>query len=454
MERRLWRTTLRACRWSQAVWPSHSTRTRLVRMPLVHKRSTFLPRMSSRCWPSLCRRTRSAWCWDRVTEVQDAWPVIHPDYTVQVSPVHATDSEEHDMSETTEYVHLFDDTIKVLFSDAVRIMLQDPSVAAFFVRMRRAQRMAERRRTLACAGCYAQAQQRHKEPDMTPTELQRVVRQGHDLGVGIMLLAGGEPMTRVDDLLTIAREVPDVVFPVFTNGTLLDDLLVRRIRQQRNLVPVISLEGQAAATDARRGQGVAAQAQAGIALMRRAGIFFGTSLTVTRLNIDAVLYEQYLGGLIDLGCRLFFFVEYVPVREGTESLVLDSARSARLVAVVASLQKRLRGLFIVFPGDEEVFGGCLAAGRGFIHISPSGRVEPCPFAPYSDANVRDVPLRDALASPLLVTIRTNHDRLTEKPAEGAPYGHSASGCSRCCLVRRRKTPPIGKQPHEGVRRPI
>ncbi|WP_165849108.1 radical SAM protein [Candidatus Cryosericum septentrionale] len=339
------------------------------------------------------------------------------------------------MSETTEYVHLFDDTIKALFSDAVRITLRDPSVAAFFVRMRRAQRMAERRRALlaaegvhvppfmivsvtgrcnlACAGCYAQAQQRHEEPDMTPTELLSVVQQGHDLGVGIMLLAGGEPMTRVDDLLTIAREVPDVVFPVFTNGTLLDDLLVRRIRKQRNVIPVISLEGHEAATDARRGQGVAAQAQAGIALMRRAGVFFGTSLTVTRLNIDAVLDEQYLCGLIDLGCRLFFFVEYVPVREGTESLVLDSAQRARLVAVVASLQKRLRGLFIVFPGDEEVFGGCLAAGRGFIHISPSGRVEPCPFAPYSDANVRDVPLRDALASPLLATIRTNHDRLTE-----------------------------------------
>src|SRR5450759_4280430 len=359
------------------------------------------------------------------------------------------------MSETTEYIHLFDDAIGALFSDAVRIMLQDPSVAAFFVRMRRAQRMAKHRRTLlaaegvhvppfmiisvtgrcnlACAGCYAQAQQRHEEPDMTPTELLSVVRQGHDLGVGIMLLAGGEPMTRVGDLLTIAREVPDVVFPVFTNGTLLDDLLVRRIRQQRNLVPVISLEGQAAATDARRGQGVAGQAQAAIARMRRAGVFFGTSLTVTRLNIDTVLDEQYLRSLIALGSRLFFFVEYVPVREGTESLVLDSAQRARLVAVVASLQKRLRGLLIVFPGDEEVFGGCLAAGRGFIHISPSGRVEPCTFAPYSDANVRDVPLRDALASPLLVTIRTNHDRLTEKPAEGASYGHSASGCSRCSV---------------------
>ena len=41
------------------------------------------------------------------------------------------------------------------------------------------------------------------------------------------------------------------------------------------------------------------------------------------------------------------------------------------------------------------------------------RVEPCPFAPYSDANVRDVPLRDALASPLLLAIRDNHERLTE-----------------------------------------
>jgi MoaA/NifB/PqqE/SkfB family radical SAM enzyme len=337
--------------------------------------------------------------------------------------------------ETTEYIHLFDGAIRALFSDAVRITLWDLSVAPFFVRMRRAQHRAERRRAmlaaegvhvppfmiisvtgrcnLACAGCYAQAQQREEEPDMTPTELLSVVRQGHDLGIGIMLLAGGEPMTRVNDLLTIASAVPDVIFPVFTNGTLLDELLVCRIRGQRNVVPVISLEGHAAATDARRGQGVARQAQAAIARMRRAGVFFGTSLTVTRLNIDTVLDEQCLRSLVDLGCRLFFFVEYVPVREGTESLVLDSAQRARLVEVVASLQKRLRGLFIVFPGDEEAFGGCLAAGRGFIHISPSGRLEPCPFAPYSDVSVRDVPLRDALASPLLAAIRDNHDRLTE-----------------------------------------
>jgi MoaA/NifB/PqqE/SkfB family radical SAM enzyme len=248
---------------------------------------------------------------------------------------------------------------------------------------------------------------------MTPAELLSVVRQGNDLGVGIMLLGGGEPMTRADDLLLIAHNIPDVMFPVFTNGTFLDEYLVNRIRGQRNIVPVISLEGYAAETDARRGDGVAGRALVAIARMRRAGVFFGTSLTVTRLNIDTVLDEQYLDGLMGLGCRLFFFIEYVPVREGTESLVLDGGQRARLAAAVASLQKRLPDLFIAFPGDEEAFGGCLAAGRGFIHISPSGRVEPCPFAPYSDTSVRDTPLRGALASPLLAAIRDNHDRQTE-----------------------------------------
>jgi MoaA/NifB/PqqE/SkfB family radical SAM enzyme len=391
---------------------------------------------------------------------------------VHINPVNSTDSEEYDMHETTEYIHLFDDAIRALFSDAVRITLRDPSVAAFFVRMRRAQRTAERRRALlaaegvhvppfmiisvtgrcnlSCAGCYAQAQERQEEPDMTSSELLSVVRQGHDLGVGIMLLAGGEPMARAGDLLTIAREVPDVMFPVFTNGTLLDEPLVRRIRGQRNVVPVVSLEGHAAETDARRGEGVAGQAQTAIARMRRAGVFFGTSLTVTRLNIDTVLDEQYLRSLVDLGCRLFFFVEYVPVREGTESLVLDSAQRARLATAVASLQKRLHGLFIAFPGDEEALGGCLAAGRGFIHISPSGRVEPCPFAPYSDASVRDVPLRDALASPLLMAIRDNHDKLTETSGGCALW--SQREWVRSLLSRSDEADATGRgKPHEDDR---
>ena len=62
-------------------------------------------------------------------------------------------------------------------------------------------------------------------------------------------------------------------------------------------------------------------------------------------------------------------------------------------------------IFSSFPGDEAETGGCLAAGRGFFHISPSGDAEPCPVSPYSDINVRERPLRDALDSAFFKSLR-------------------------------------------------
>jgi hypothetical protein len=40
-------------------------------------------------------------------------------------------------------------------------------------------------------------------------------------------------------------------------------------------------------------------------------------------------------------------------------------------------------------------------------------VEPCPFSPYSDASLKDIPLIEALRSPLLRAIRENDVRLDE-----------------------------------------
>jgi len=49
---------------------------------------------------------------------------------------------------------------------------------------------------------------------------------------------------------------------------------------------------------------------------------------------------------------------------------------------------------------KAAFGGCLAAGRGFFHINPYGMAEPCPFSPYSDTDIRNISLLEALDSPL------------------------------------------------------
>lgn len=56
-------------------------------------------------------------------------------------------------------------------------------------------------------------------------------------------------------------------------------------------------------------------------------------------------------------------------------------------------------IFLSFPGDEKALGGCLASGRGFFHISSDGSAEPCPFSPFSDSNVAEMGVREALKSP-------------------------------------------------------
>jgi len=48
-----------------------------------------------------------------------------------------------------------------------------------------------------------------------------------------------------------------------------------------------------------------------------------------------------------------------------------------------------------------------------VHINASGDLEPCPFAPYSDANLRLVPLKEALKSRFLAVMRQNHDLFAE-----------------------------------------
>jgi len=74
-------------------------------------------------------------------------------------------------------------------------------------------------------------------------------------------------------------------------------------------------------------------------------------------------------------------------------------------------------LFISFPGDEKTSGGCLAAGRGFFHINSIGGAEPCPFSPYSDTNLKNTSLREAINSPFFKRLRDN-DVLMEEHIGG------------------------------------
>ena len=282
------------------------------------------------------------------------------------------------------------ESIRNIMGHAYLNVLSNPHEARFVARMQKVFIRSERRRkqvlkddglevppfliasiatacNLQCKGCYARKNGIANDPGapqkatLSPLQWQTIFKDASALGVNFCLLAGGEPLTRRDLLETIAT-VEDIIFPVFTNATLIGPQYIEFFRRHLNIVPIVSLEGDAAATDDRRGKGVYQRALLSMEMLHKEHLFFGTSITVTTENYLAVTSKEYLMQLAAMGCRLVFFVEYVPFDESTQHLAFND-------------------------------------------IGPDGAAEPCPFSPFSDSNVAQMGLREALKSPLFSKIR-------------------------------------------------
>jgi MoaA/NifB/PqqE/SkfB family radical SAM enzyme len=329
---------------------------------------------------------------------------------------------------------MFETSLSRFVRDAVSLVLRAPSLAGTMLRFARGQRRAARVRAsweargthvpplmvasitescnLHCKGCYAMAHRRGAENELPADRWNGLFREASELGISFVLVAGGEPFARWE-VIEAAAGTPDTLFAVFTNGLLISPRAIEAIRRSRNVIPVVSLEGPERETDSRRGPGVYRRVMQSMGNLRAAGIPFGASLTATSVNLDVVTSPAFIRSLVDAGARVLFFVEYTPIEPGTEALALSEIQREVLRRRVSAFRAERRALFVAFPGDEEQYGGCLAAGRGFIHVDPQGRLEPCPFAPFSDASVRETSLAEALRSPLLAAIRENHGLLTE-----------------------------------------
>jgi MoaA/NifB/PqqE/SkfB family radical SAM enzyme len=219
-------------------------------------------------------------------------------------------------------------------------------------------------------------------------------------------------------LLEEAGGVQDILFPVFTNATLIDETYAGLFGRYRNLILVLSIEGGEAETDARRGAGVYRRLTQSVKRLKEHGILFGASVTVTKANIRNVTGDAFLRDLCAQGFKAVIYVDYVPVEGENDALAPEDEERAYLSEHLARIRDDFSGLlFIAFPGDEAASGGCLAAGRGFFHINARGGAEPCPFSPFSDVSVREVSLRQALKSPLFTRLREGN-LLTEDHAGG------------------------------------
>lgn len=108
---------------------------------------------------------------------------------------------------------------------------------------------------LHCTGCYARANQCYQDHtnlgQLSNVEWNTVFTQAEELGISFILLAGGEPFMRGDVFVEAAKH-KDIIFPVFTNGTMFEEQYMKLFDDNRNLVPILSIEGQKEATDYER----------------------------------------------------------------------------------------------------------------------------------------------------------------------------------------------------------
>jgi MoaA/NifB/PqqE/SkfB family radical SAM enzyme len=265
---------------------------------------------------------------------------------------------------------------------------------------------------LRCKGCFVQAQHQAAGDEMSIERFRGLFAEACELGVSVIALAGGEPLTR-PQILDVTKDFPEIIFPLITNGSLLTDSLLDTIQAQPNVIPVLSVEGYEGETDDRRGCGTFSKAVSAMEKMQARSIFFGASIMVTRSNFGLVISREFVRNLVRRGCRMFFYVDYVPIALGTEGLVPSTRQKRHESLAMQLLRAEFPAIFTASSTSEETFGGCMAAGKGFVHVSPSGNLEPCPFSPFSDTDVRRVPLRVALRSPFLRKIRESEEHLSE-----------------------------------------
>ena len=259
---------------------------------------------------------------------------------------------------------------------------------------------------LHCTGCWAA--EYGNRLNLTFDEIDRIIRQGKELGVYMYIYTGGEPLVRKDDLIRLCEKHSDCVFLCFTNGTLIDESFADEMLRVKNFVPAISLEGAEASTDSRRGKGTYQKVVRAMELLRRKKLLYGISSCYTSVNWDAITSDAYYDDLIAKGAYFIWYFHYMPVGNDAVPELLPSPWQREAVYRRIRRLRAKKPLFAMdFQNDAEYMGGCIAGGKRYLHINANGDVDPCVFVHYSNANIRSCTLLEALQSPIFMAYYHN-----------------------------------------------
>ena len=257
---------------------------------------------------------------------------------------------------------------------------------------------------LHCTGCWAA--EYGSKLNLSYAELDDIIRQGKELGMRFFLYSGGEPLVRKADILRLCEAHPDCEFSAFTNGTLIDEAFAGEMLRVKNFIPAISVEGFEEATDSRRGKGTFKRVERAMAILKQRRLPFGISCCYTRANVEVIGSEAYFDQMIKWGAKFCWFFTYMPVGNAAVPELMVTAEQRKFMYEQVRAFRATKPIFTMdFWNDGEYAGGCVAGGRRYLHINANGDIEPCAFIHYSDSNIREKTILEALQSPLFKAYR-------------------------------------------------
>ena len=254
---------------------------------------------------------------------------------------------------------------------------------------------------LHCTGCWA-AEYGNKL-NLSFDEIDSIITQGKELGVYMYIYTGGEPLVRKKDLIALCNKHSDCQFLSFTNGTLIDEEFTDEMLRVKNFIPAISLEGSEEATDGRRGAGTYKKVIHAMELLGEKHLPFGISSCYTSANVDSIASDEYIDSICKMGARFIWYFHYMPVGNDAVPQLLPSPEQREYMYHRIREIRATKPIFAMdFQNDGQYVGGCIAGGRRYLHINANGDVDPCVFIHYSNSNIREHTLLEALQSPIFM----------------------------------------------------
>ncbi|NOX96933.1 MAG: radical SAM protein [Nitrospirae bacterium] len=268
---------------------------------------------------------------------------------------------------------------------------------------------------LKCTGCYAYMYDKSKGLDNET--IDDILNQGKEIGIYFVTVSG-EPFTRKDDILRMARKHNNIFFLFYTNATLIDEDLAKEIAELGNITPAISVEGFRKETDARRGKGVYDKILRAMHLLKENGVFYGFSFTAVRNNHDVFLGRvrdpetgnNFIEHWMDKqGCWYGWVFNYIPTGRTPDMNLMPAPEQTDERGKFVKNLRRKGYLVTDFWTDGYLSGEsvCIAGGRNYFHINSGGDIEPCVFAHYTAPghNIKEKSIVDVLNSPYFRKLR-------------------------------------------------